>query len=1115
MRTTLWALLGALVLHTGSAHAGVCSVDYAINGQWPTGFIVTVKLRNTTDQPVDRWRLTWSMPDGQQITQLWNGMHMQAGAAVDVQSLSYNALIPPRSDVTFGFVGSYAGPNNVPAAFALNGMMCGDDAQMAGGGAPMMGIPPPAMQPPPAPPPAMQPAPQPMGTPIPVLRGLLPANAPVASPPTPEKIALGRLLFFDTRLSGRGQFACAVCHMPERGWGDGQGVSTRDSGSVNTRHSPTMFNIFYSTEYYWDGRMPSVEATSNAAWTVQMSGVPDKVAAELALIPEYKRMFEAAFGSGPTGAQIPLALGAFIRTIQSGDSPWDRFLAGDTSAVGQAAIDGEEVFRRVQCTNCHVPPLYSDYKFHNIGVGYEGVANPDLGRGKITGRVEENGAFKTPTLRGVALHPPYFHDGSAATLEEAVDFMLGGGYRIDNPQIDPLLEPRQVTPTERANLLAFLRALSGENRPFERPTLPASPGQDAGGGGMQPANESGAALYDRMCATCHGADGIGVGGFPDVTVTSLSQLYPTRADLVAKIARSMPTSRPGSCSGTCAEKTADYILATFPGEVPDESGTADGGGGGGNAGGGGVGPGGGVAAPAPVVCDAETPAPRALRLLTQREYENTVQDLLGVGTPLSVNLPIAARVLGYDNNVEGNVVTARHLDAYLAAGEDLAGRALQSNRGAIIPCNPNGTGGPAACADQVVRTLGKRAYRRPLTNEELTGLVRLVTQASSFDDGVRQVILAMLVSPNFLYRSEVGTPLGNGTFQLTQYEIASALSYLFWGTMPDAQLTTLADQNALGSTQALVAQAERLLESPRARRQIGVFAGQWLGADPMESGDKNPQVYPEYTRAVQDASDAELVAFVNHVIFSGTGKFPELFQADYVVANGTLARYYGIPGVTGENLRVVTSPDGSRGGVLGLASVLASFAQADDSSPVKRGVFVRERLLCQKLPPPPPAVNNAPPPLDPTLTTRARFARHSQEPFCQSCHQFIDDIGFGLERYDGAGKFRNAENGRPIDDSGEIIAAENFDPTNLSLGQSGVPFQGLRDLSDIVATSADSPECLTLQYMRYARGFEERSSDQCTVNGLFAKFQESDFDISTLLLRIVESPSFTLRRDEQ
>jgi cytochrome c peroxidase len=179
--------------------------------------------------------------------------------------------------------------------------------------------------------------------------GLPELRAPADNPSTRDKVALGRQLFFDTRLSAKGQFSCAVCHMPEKGWGDGQTVSTKADGSLNTRHSPTLFNIAYATDYYWDGRKPSLESTSEAAWINQMGAMPDVIAATLAEVPEYQRQFERVFGSGPTGAQIPQALGAFIRSeVQAGDTPWDRFLDGDDDAVSQQVIDGEKVFRDAQ-----------------------------------------------------------------------------------------------------------------------------------------------------------------------------------------------------------------------------------------------------------------------------------------------------------------------------------------------------------------------------------------------------------------------------------------------------------------------------------------------------------------------------------------------------------------------------------------------------------------------------------------------------------------------------------------------------------------------------------------------------------------------------------------------
>jgi len=1132
-RQALFGLVAVSSLAAAPTYADSgCRVDYEIINQWPTGFQAKVTLGNTTSQNVQGWNVTWTMPNGQQVTQLWNGKVTQAGDAVSVNDAGYNQVIPANASVNFGFIGSYNGPNSIPDAFALNGMSCGE---MSPVGAPMGST---AQTPTtPTAPAAPQPDAAPglsiavqaeSGQEIPVLRGLLPIRSPISSPPSAAKVELGRLLFFDPRLSDTGVFSCAVCHMPEKGWGDGMDTSPKSSGKLNTRHTPTMFNISYAAEYYWDGRQPSVESTSMAAWTGQMGGKPDEVAAELALIPEYAERFEAVFGSGPTGDQIPLALGAFIRTIQSGDSPWDRYQAGDKNAVSAQVVLGEQVFRNSNCTNCHIPPLYSDYKFHNIGADYEGNDAPDLGRGKITGNVDENGAFKTPTLRGVALHPPYFHDGSARTLEAAMDFMLAGGYRLGNPQIDSLLKPASVTSEERAALLAFLRSLSPD-RPFERPVVPASPVVDAGGnGGAAGGAKNGKTFYDEQCAVCHGDDGIGVGGFPDTTVASLSGLYPTRQSLIAKIERTMPTFAPNACAGDCAALTADYILENFPGTsggVAGGGGTGAGDGSVGSvSGGGGSGGSGGSGSPGDLgkgrdplplpklVCSGETPAPRTLRLLTRREFDATTQDLLGVRSQKSIDvIPIEARKEGYDNNSGNNLVTARHVDSFLAVAEDLANKAVAQNRNGLLPCNPNQDA--PRCKAAFVDALAPRAYRRPVTDQERSALLSIFDSAGAdFDEGMRRTIIQMLLSPSFLYRSELGSPAGGGNFQLDAYEVASSLSYLFLGSMPDPELFQAAAENRLQRPEDLVAQAKRLLAKPRAREQLGIFMGQWLGADPFQTGQKDPKIYPRYTTAVQQASDQELVEFVNHVVFESTGQVQELFTANYVLANRVMANYYNLPGVNGNDFQLVQVPDGTRGGILGLTSVLASYAHSDDSSPIKRGVFVRERLLCHDLPDPPPAIDNTPPGLDPSLTTRERFAAHSESPFCQQCHSFIDDLGFGLERYNGAGEFRQSEFGMPIDDSGSIKALTGFDPKQLQANFPSTQFAGLRQLSDLLAQSTDVPDCLAKQYYRFARGRIDGEVDACTIDFMQKRFAAQDYDIQSLLISIVESPTFTLRK---
>jgi len=303
-------------------------------------------------------------------------------------------------------------------------------------------------------------------------------DIPADNPITAEKVELGKQLFFDKRLSGNDQVSCETCHLPEIGWTDGKPLSAKFDGSMNTRHTPTLYNAGYYKEWYWDGRAPTLEAQILAAWRGQMGADPDKIAEKLNQIEAYRTAFQQQLG-GPASAQnVPKALAAFVRTLTSDDSPWDRYERGDKTAVSEDAIAGFKVFSdsdKANCTLCHVPPLYTDTLFHTVGLGYD-KPQPDTGRGKILADKNDPeapkamGAFKTPTMRSITETKPYFHDGRAATLEEAVDYMLGGG--TPNANLDEKLKPRKITPDERRQLLAFLNSLTPQSKPFERPRLP-------------------------------------------------------------------------------------------------------------------------------------------------------------------------------------------------------------------------------------------------------------------------------------------------------------------------------------------------------------------------------------------------------------------------------------------------------------------------------------------------------------------------------------------------------------------------------------------------------------------------------------------------------------------
>ncbi|HZM00305.1 MAG TPA: cytochrome c peroxidase, partial [Planctomycetota bacterium] len=298
---------------------------------------------------------------------------------------------------------------------------------------------------------------------------------PADNPLTAEKAALGRQLYYDTRLSGDGQLACYSCHVCEKGLTDGKALAQGAFGKPLTRSAPSMWNVGYHWALYWEGRAPNLEKQAAAAWTGANMGAKDKAAEILATLnatPGYAAQFQAVFGGPATEETLSKALAAYMRTIISDDTPWDRWQKGDETAVSDAAKRGYEVFKAKGCAECHAGVLLTDMQFHNVGIGMA-AATPDVGRSKVTNEAKDTGAFKTPTLRDISQSAPYFHDGSVATLEEAVDLMLGGG--LDNPHIArEKLKPQPVTPEERADLLEFLRSLDQPCDPTPPPLPPGT-----------------------------------------------------------------------------------------------------------------------------------------------------------------------------------------------------------------------------------------------------------------------------------------------------------------------------------------------------------------------------------------------------------------------------------------------------------------------------------------------------------------------------------------------------------------------------------------------------------------------------------------------------------------
>lgn len=321
---------------------------------------------------------------------------------------------------------------------------------------------------------AAAPSPEQVADLVKVPAGLPPLPVPKDNPMTVEKVALGKMLYFDKRLSSDGTISCATCHDPKMAWAEHEPTSTGINKQVGGRNSPTVINAAYATSQFWDGRAASLEeqALGPVENPIEMGHKMEAVVEAFAKIPAYQEQFKKVFGRDINKEDFARAIAAFERTVLSGNSPYDKFKAGEENALSEAQKRGMETFEDAGCSVCHTPPLFSNYRFYNAGVGAD-KEKPDPGRKEVTGRDSDMGSFRVPALREAANTGPYFHDGSAKTLEEAVALMAAGGK--DNPNLSSMMKAvreAELTAEDQKDLVEFLKALSGEFPVVEPPQLP-------------------------------------------------------------------------------------------------------------------------------------------------------------------------------------------------------------------------------------------------------------------------------------------------------------------------------------------------------------------------------------------------------------------------------------------------------------------------------------------------------------------------------------------------------------------------------------------------------------------------------------------------------------------
>jgi len=491
-----------------------------------------------------------------------------------------------------------------------------------------------------------------------------------------------------------------------------------------------------------------------------------------------------------------------------------------------------------------------------------------------------------------------------------------------------------------------------------------------------------------------------------------------------------------------------------------------------------------------------------MRRLTRWEYNNTLHDLLGVTDRPADGFPAEAAQFGFDNNAQGAVLSPLVVESYESAASSLALRVTQNLPG-LLGCDPAVTG-EDACASSFVGTFAKRAFRRPLRAAEQTrfeAFYQTSKAAYGFADAIRMLVQAVLQSPNFLYRLEMGVEDAAlpGALRLSSAEMASRLSYLFTGSMPDVELLGAAEGDLLSKPTQILAQAQRLLESEAGGRMVKNFVRQWAVLNELRDLDK---VDAKFTPEVGDLLELETETFVDQIVRKGDGKLSTLMTAPYSFMNQELAAFYGLSGPTSAELVRVELDPTRYAGILSQAGLMANLAHPSQPSAVRRGKFVLEKLLCIALPPPPNDVDTTLPKPDPTATARAQLTQKTSVQPCLGCHTILNPPGFAFEHFDELGRYRADEHGLAIDSSG-VLTGTDVDR----------PFASHVELSSALSESAQVRSCLALNWFRYAYGRDRSDADACSLQGLESAFTESGGNVKSLLLALTQTPEFLYRND--
>ncbi len=494
-----------------------------------------------------------------------------------------------------------------------------------------------------------------------------------------------------------------------------------------------------------------------------------------------------------------------------------------------------------------------------------------------------------------------------------------------------------------------------------------------------------------------------------------------------------------------------------------------------------------------------------VRRLTRAEYNNTIRDLFDVNITPANSFPLDPFASNFNNNSDIQYLDSEMVENYFTASEAVVAEIFKIPS-KIITCTPDSSSTSImSCVRKILGPIAHRAYRRPVSSTDLAQIEKVVNvgiqQKATFNEAIKLGIQTILMSPHFLFRIEKHYDPKNplAVSELNDFELASRLSYFVWASTPDEALLDLAESGRLKNPAVLKEQVSRMLKDSKSQSLSGIFVAQWLNLSSLlENHTVNPKLYPNFSEALKKDMQTETNLMVNSV-FQGNTPVSDLIEGNYSYLNERLAQHYDIPGVTGTEFRRVSLNGTNRRGLLTQGSFLTATSSGEETSPVTRGRWVLDNIMCIRIDDPPPDTPSEPPDMV-NLSRRERLEMHSKIPACYSCHSVMDPIGFSLEKYNAIGKWRTSIENQPIDDAAKLPTGEFV--------------HGGLGLAEVLSKGTSFKGCFTNKLVTYALGRELKNYEKCRIKNLGLNNIGGEKSLGDLIFAIVTNDIFKKQKGD-